>query len=186
MPLTPKQRRLLDFLVRWIRDHGYSPTYGEIAARLGYRSLSTVSEHLRGLAARGVIRMEHGKPRSIEVLRTDDRVRPDPAVLPPREWLRERCDARAASPFPTDREWPLPLERRYRERWREARGRAVEGDELWTFRSLPDPWDARWGRAGFAVVRGGEVVDGVLAWDGLSDPLARSLPEPAERGRASA
>ena len=92
MALTRKQRELMDYLAAFIREHGYSPTYEEIASRFGYRSLSTVHEHIRNLVGRGLLRMEGKRRRSIEILRTDDRAREYASVFPPREWLCERCD----------------------------------------------------------------------------------------------
>ena len=179
MPLTPKQRQLLDFVDAYIREHGYSPSYEEIAGRFGYRSLSTVSGHLQALAAKGVLRVEAGKPRSIEVLRLDARERRHTPVRPPREWLRERCEDFPVNPLPGGDGGELALVRRYRERWREIRGQLRGGDQLWSFCSPGEEWSSRSGRAGFAVVREGEVVDGILVWDGLRE--LRPSAHPATR-----
>jgi hypothetical protein len=172
MALTKKQRELMDYLEGYIEEHRVSPSYEEIAARFGYRSISTVHEHVRKLVGRGLVKVEPGRSRSIEVLGRDDRERPYRPVFPPREWLRERCEAFAASPLPPEAGLPLEAERRAREGWRRIRERLVPEDELWTFRAPEPAWREGCGRAGYAVVRRGEVIDGVLTWDEMSQPRA--------------
>ena len=41
MALTRRQKELMDFLVGFIEDKGYSPSYEEIATGLGLASLAT-------------------------------------------------------------------------------------------------------------------------------------------------
>ena len=45
-PLTPKQRKMLDFLSEAIAQQGYAPSFEEIAEKFNYQSLATVHEHL--------------------------------------------------------------------------------------------------------------------------------------------
>lgn len=161
MTLTRKQRELMDYLTDFIRRNGYSPTYEEIAERFGYRSLSTVHEHVRNLVGKGVLRVDARRSRSIEVLRRDDRAAQYPAVYPRKEWLEQRCDDHPVAPLEAVRE-ELTAMRRYRERWRALRGEMLPGDELWTFRTQE--------RAGYAVVREGVVVAGVVTHDRLAVP----------------
>jgi hypothetical protein len=170
MPLTKKQRDLVNYLVSYIREHRYSPSYREIAEHFGYRSLATVHEHVGKLAAKGLLRVHAGQRRSIEVLSTDDREPGYVPVFAPTEWLRERCDAYPASPLPAGMEVPLALTRRYREQWKTIRGRLCGGDELWTFRTPEESWLHLAGRAGYAVVREGRVVDGILVHDQMVRP----------------
>jgi len=68
MPLTKRQREILDFLADYIGDHGYAPSFDEIAASMGFKSLATVHEHLSNLERKGVIRRAFNESRSIEVL----------------------------------------------------------------------------------------------------------------------
>jgi repressor LexA len=68
MPLTKRQREILDYLTRYIDDHGYAPSFEEIAETMGYGSLATVHEHLSNLEKKGVIRRGFNESRSIEVL----------------------------------------------------------------------------------------------------------------------
>lgn len=69
MPVTlyKKQRAILEFIRKYIEDHGYSPTLQEIANSQGLSSLATVHEHLQALDKKGVIKRMQGSSRGIEV-----------------------------------------------------------------------------------------------------------------------
>ncbi|MFZ5918363.1 MAG: transcriptional repressor LexA [Chloroflexota bacterium] len=67
-PITPQQQRILDFLERYVRAHGYSPTYDEIRQALGLSTKSLVSHHLKRLQAQGYLELRHNSPRSIHLL----------------------------------------------------------------------------------------------------------------------
>jgi len=68
VPLTKRQREILDYLTGYIGDHGYAPSFEEIASAMKYASLATVHEHLSNLERKGVIRRSYNESRSIEVL----------------------------------------------------------------------------------------------------------------------
>ncbi len=68
VPLTKRQREILDYLTGYIDDHGYAPSFEEIAAAMKYGSLATVHEHLSNLERKGVIKRSYNESRSIEVL----------------------------------------------------------------------------------------------------------------------
>lgn len=170
MHLTPQQRVLMDYLIAYIGEHRFSPTYQEIAKHFGYRSLSTVYEHLQKLASKGLIRSEYMKRRSIELVDAHEAERPYQAVFPPRDWLRERCDERRICPFPEAVQVPLVGVRRYREGWDLIKRAAGPGDHVWTFCSPAESWTQHCGRAGYAIVRNSIIVDGLLVWDELTDP----------------
>lgn len=68
MPLTRKQREILDFLTQAIERQGFAPSFEEIAEEFGYQSLATVHEHLTNLERKGYIRRSYNESRSIEVL----------------------------------------------------------------------------------------------------------------------
>ncbi len=72
--LTPKQRQLYDFIACYVKEHGYSPSFGEIAAGLGLKSQATVSEHIQNLARAGAIRYEYNKARSITLFPLEEDV----------------------------------------------------------------------------------------------------------------
>ncbi len=68
MPLTRKQREILDFLTATIARQGFAPSLEEIAAEFNYQSISTVHEHLSNLERKGYIRRTFNESRSTEVL----------------------------------------------------------------------------------------------------------------------
>lgn len=70
-PLTKKQRQVLDCVEGFVRKNGYTPSYREIAEKLGLSSPATVHQHIKALCEKGVINTgEHGVARSIEVVET--------------------------------------------------------------------------------------------------------------------
>lgn len=63
--LTKRQLELLDFVRDFRRRSGYSPTMREIAGFLGLSSVATVAEHLDSLEAKGLIKRERDRARSV-------------------------------------------------------------------------------------------------------------------------
>ena len=61
--LTRKQQQILDFIMKWQRTEGATPTYQEIADQFGFRSLNSVTEHLRQLRLKRVLESEPGTER---------------------------------------------------------------------------------------------------------------------------
>jgi repressor LexA len=53
--LSKKQKIMYDFIADFIEEHGYSPTFREIASGLNYKSLATVATHVNNLANGGWI-----------------------------------------------------------------------------------------------------------------------------------
>jgi repressor LexA len=70
MPLTKRQKEILDFLEIFLTEYGYPPSYEEIARNFGYTSLATVHEHLENLRQKGYIRKSYNASRSIELVPT--------------------------------------------------------------------------------------------------------------------
>jgi repressor LexA len=68
MPLTKRQKEILDFVHVYIEEHGYAPSFEEIARAFRYSSLATVHEHLSNLERKGYIRKAYNESRSIEVV----------------------------------------------------------------------------------------------------------------------
>jgi repressor LexA len=69
MPLTKRQKEILDYIDGFIADRGYAPSFEEIAESFGYSSLATVHEHLSNLERKGYIRKSYNESRSIELVR---------------------------------------------------------------------------------------------------------------------
>ncbi len=68
MPLTKRQKEVLSFLEAAIQQHGYAPSFDEIADHFSFQSLATVHEHLTNLERKGYIRRSYNESRAIEVL----------------------------------------------------------------------------------------------------------------------
>lgn len=65
--LTKKQSEILDYVVEYLRDHEYSPSYREIADHFGMASTATVHEHIKNLERKGYLTGDSDGPRSIGV-----------------------------------------------------------------------------------------------------------------------
>jgi repressor LexA len=68
MPLTKRQREILDFLNTYEEAHGYAPNFEEIAAHFNYNSLATVHEHLSNLERKNYIKRSYNESRAIQIL----------------------------------------------------------------------------------------------------------------------
>ncbi|HKG94129.1 MAG TPA: transcriptional repressor LexA [Gemmatimonadaceae bacterium] len=68
MPLTKRQREILDFLSSYNEGNGYAPSFEEIASQFGYSSLATVHEHLSNLERKGYIKRSYNESRAIEIM----------------------------------------------------------------------------------------------------------------------
>jgi repressor LexA len=68
MPLTKRQKEILDFLEGFMSENGYAPSFEEIARHFGYTSLATVHEHLENLKQKGYIRKSYNASRSLELV----------------------------------------------------------------------------------------------------------------------
>lgn len=68
MPLTKRQKEVLSYLEGYISEHGYAPSFEEIARHFRFQSLATVHEHLTNLERKGCIRRSYNESRSVEVL----------------------------------------------------------------------------------------------------------------------
>ena len=71
MPLTKRQKEILDHIDGFIDERGYAPSFEEIAHHFGYSSLATVHEHLSNLERKGYIRKSYNESRSIELVKAD-------------------------------------------------------------------------------------------------------------------
>jgi repressor LexA len=69
--LTPRQRRVLEFLRSSIEQRGYPPSIREIGTSVGLASSSSVAHQLKALEAMGFIRRDPNRPRALEVFLPD-------------------------------------------------------------------------------------------------------------------
>lgn len=65
--LYKRQRDLLEFIQKFIKEHGYGPTLMELCKGMNLSSPATVHEHLKALEQKGVIRKNPNEIRGIEV-----------------------------------------------------------------------------------------------------------------------
>ena len=68
-PLTPKQRKVYDFIVSFRKEHKYSPTYKEISAALGFETKCGCVTHINALQSKGWITRE---PKARTILPTQE------------------------------------------------------------------------------------------------------------------
>lgn len=64
---TKKQQELLQFIADFLKEHDYAPSYREVMAVLGYKSVSTVAVHVDGLIAKGYLTKTDKSARSIRL-----------------------------------------------------------------------------------------------------------------------
>ncbi|MDO4902568.1 MAG: hypothetical protein Q4A21_03410 [bacterium] len=68
MNLTKKQAEILEYIDNFIVSQGYSPTYREIMAGLGYKSVATVAKHIDNLVMLGCLeKSDGGEARSVSI-----------------------------------------------------------------------------------------------------------------------
>lgn len=65
--LSPKHLKMLRFIRQTQLDHGYSPSYDEIANHMGGISRGNVNALLKVMQKRGFVQREPGARRHIEV-----------------------------------------------------------------------------------------------------------------------
>jgi len=75
--LTPRQNDCWVFLAKYTEEHGYAPSFEEMADALNVASKSNIHRLLDALEERGFIRRLRHRSRAIEVLR-----------MPPRERIK--------------------------------------------------------------------------------------------------
>lgn len=66
--LSSLERRILDFIVDYLRRNTYQPSIREIARRFGIKSTKTVSEYLQSLADKGWIERDPSRSRGVRVV----------------------------------------------------------------------------------------------------------------------
>jgi repressor LexA len=69
--LTKIERKILDYLVDYLKQHTYQPSIREIGRRFGIKSTKTVSEHLQSLADKGYIERDASRSRGVRILGLD-------------------------------------------------------------------------------------------------------------------
>jgi hypothetical protein len=50
----------------------------------------------------------------------------------------------------------------WKDTWQAFIDQAVDGDELWSFKSPPETWNTFAGRSGYALVRSGHIISSIV------------------------
>jgi len=77
---TARQRQILELVAQFLARHARPPTRGELAAALGLRNRQGIDQHLRALAAKGLVALEPGLARGIRLLQPDAALAHAPAL----------------------------------------------------------------------------------------------------------
>jgi repressor LexA len=77
LPLTPRQRGILQTIRDRVEEHGYPPTLREIGDAVGLTSPSSVAHQLKALETKGYLRRDPKRPRALEVVMPDESGDPD-------------------------------------------------------------------------------------------------------------
>jgi len=64
--LTPKQKKIFEYIKKYIKDKGYSPSLSEIGKSF-HLAKSTVHQHVEALREKGYLKKVENQPRSIEL-----------------------------------------------------------------------------------------------------------------------
>jgi repressor LexA len=69
--LTEIERKILDYMVSYLRSNTYQPSIREIGEQFGIKSTKTVSEHLQALADKGFLERDPSRSRGVKILGMD-------------------------------------------------------------------------------------------------------------------
>ena len=69
--ITEIERKILDFMVHYLRSNTFQPSIREIGERFGIKSTKTVSEHLQALADKGFVERDSSRSRGVKILGVD-------------------------------------------------------------------------------------------------------------------
>lgn len=81
--LSPRQRRIMEFLRDWGEQHGYPPSVREIGEAVGLVSPSSVAYQLKALERKGYLRRDPNRPRAVDVRPASELVDEDTDVRRP-------------------------------------------------------------------------------------------------------
>lgn len=64
-----RKEEILGFIITYIQEHGYSPSYKEIGEGVGLKSMSSVYSHVNKMLQTGMLETDAGEsaPRALRV-----------------------------------------------------------------------------------------------------------------------
>jgi len=71
--MTPQQSKLFEYLERYIKGHGYCPSYQEMNSHMGLHSKSGIHRLVSALEERGYIKRLPHRARAIEIIPIEER-----------------------------------------------------------------------------------------------------------------
>lgn len=77
---TDIERKILSYMVSYLRENTYQPSIREIGEQFGIKSTKTVSEHLQALADKGFLERDPSRSRGVKILGVD--LAPEAVSLP--------------------------------------------------------------------------------------------------------
>ncbi len=69
--ITKRQKEILDFIASFSHQHGYAPSYREIASHFKLNSIATVHQHIEALEHKGYLERQEGQMRSLGVIESN-------------------------------------------------------------------------------------------------------------------
>lgn len=68
LPLTQKERSVLEFIEKELKETGISPSYQEICDHFGFASFNSVQNYLKQLTQKGYVETSQNQKRAINIL----------------------------------------------------------------------------------------------------------------------
>ncbi len=78
--LTPRQKEILDFIRKYIKDHGVAPTLSEIKQEFKFSSNSAAHQHVAVLQRKGFLKKLPFQTRSISLFQETEEMKEIPLV----------------------------------------------------------------------------------------------------------
>lgn len=72
--LTPKQKKILDYIIIYSQKNNYAPSLEEIKSHFRLNAISTVYQHVEALKNKGYLKKENNQPRGVTPLRKTSEV----------------------------------------------------------------------------------------------------------------
>ena len=66
MSITKKQKEVLDYVISYTREHGYSPTQKEIKEHFGFKSFGSVQRYIKYLTNDGYLKTDWNARRGFK------------------------------------------------------------------------------------------------------------------------
>ena len=66
---TKREQEILDAIIRYTSEHGYSPSFRDIGRMVGLKSNATVYTHVSNMLGKGILETDEGPscPRTLRV-----------------------------------------------------------------------------------------------------------------------